>query len=102
MKPYRKVSCRKTAATEMAIEGYSPVEIKTLLHHKDLSTTLLYINETAVHGARRQERMRLKAGAFSDNTTPPLAEAVGSPVPSPATQALNKASRPGEQNEKAL
>ncbi|MGH7442072.1 MAG: tyrosine-type recombinase/integrase [bacterium] len=84
-------STRKTAATEMAIEGYSPVEIKNLLHHKDLSTTLLYINETAVNGARRQERMRLKLSALSGDTTAPLEEA-SVVSPNSATQAPHKAS----------
>lgn len=64
-------SCRKTAATEMAIEGYSYPEIKEMLHHKDLTTTMRYVNQTAVCEIRRQRRNELKNGVWlCDNIDP--------------------------------
>jgi integrase len=65
-------SCRKTAATQMAIDGYSVLEIKDALHHKDITTTLRYINQTAVNQARRKQRAEgLKnVGVFCDNDGP--------------------------------
>ena len=64
-------SCRKTAATEMAIEGYSPLAIKDALHHQDITTTLRYISQTAVSQGQRQKRNRLKVpGGFGDTVDP--------------------------------
>jgi integrase len=34
-------SCRKTAATEMAIEGYSVLEIKDILHHSNSKRSVI-------------------------------------------------------------
>jgi|GEM_PF-5922211 len=65
-------SCRKTAATEMAIEGYSVLEIRDMLHHQDLTTTLRYINQMAVNEIRRRKRNELKfPGSFCDTVSPP-------------------------------
>jgi hypothetical protein len=44
----------------MAIEGVSVLEIRDMLHHQDLSTTLRYINQKAVSEIRRQKRNQLK------------------------------------------
>jgi integrase len=64
-------SCRKTAATQMAIDGCSVLEIKDALHHKDITTTLKYINQTAVNQVRRNQRNGLKmAGVIGDNSGP--------------------------------
>jgi integrase len=85
-------STRKQAATEMAIGGYTPLEIKNLLHHQELSTTMLYINETAVAEARRQERNRLKLPMTAGDTTQPKEDAPGLGLLESATQVLHKAS----------
>lgn len=62
-------SCRRTAATEMAIEGYSVLEIRDMLHHQDMTTTLRYINQMAVTEVRRQKRNQLKLSGLPCDTT---------------------------------
>jgi integrase len=83
-------SCRKTAATEMAIEGYSPLAIKDALHHQDITTTLRYISQTAVSQAQRQKRNQLKVpGTFGD-TVGPSGGVAASGTGNSATQVLHK------------
>jgi hypothetical protein len=86
----------------MAISGYTPLEIKNLLHHKELSTTMLYINETAVAEARRQERNRLKLPMTTGDTTQPKEDDRGLGPLESATQVLHKTSSGPGRPEKGL
>lgn len=83
-------SCRKTAATEMAIEGYSVLEIRDMLHHQDITTTMRYINQMAVTEMRRQKRKQLKLSGPLCDTTDPSGEVLELGTVNSATQMLHK------------
>ncbi len=83
-------SCRKTAATEMAIEGYSVLEIRDMLHHQDITTTMRYINQMAVTEARRQRRMRLQRSGGLGDTADLVPDDMGLGLADSATHMLHK------------